>query len=83
MFADFPAQAARELQIGALPVAGQHPARAARSVREQMNGVRLAGGDTMNYWINDFRPQLLDTLKDWDFLLINDSEARLLSGETT
>ena len=34
----------------------------------------------MNYWINDFRPQLLDTLKEWDFLLINDSEARLLSG---
>jgi sugar/nucleoside kinase (ribokinase family) len=53
-----------------------------KSVRQQMNGVRLAGGDTMNYWINDFREELLDTLKDWDFLLINDSEARLLSGET-
>src|SRR5215210_8555045 len=23
-----------------------------RSVREQMNGTRLTGGDTMNYWIN-------------------------------
>ena len=46
-----------------------------------MNGVKLTGGDTMNYWINDFRPQLLETLKQWDFLLINDSEARLLSGE--
>jgi sugar/nucleoside kinase (ribokinase family) len=53
-----------------------------KSVRQQMNGIRLAGGDTMNYWINDFREELLDTLKDWDFLLINDSEARLLSGET-
>ena len=52
-----------------------------RSVRAQMNGVQLTGGDTMNYWINDFRPQLLETLKQWDFLLINDSEARLLSGE--
>ncbi len=51
-----------------------------KSVRAQMNGVRLTGGDTMNYWINDFRPQLLDTLKEWDFLLINDSEARQLSG---
>jgi sugar/nucleoside kinase (ribokinase family) len=47
-----------------------------------MNGVRLAGGDTMNFWINDFRTELLETLKDWDFLLINDSEARLLSGES-
>ena len=35
----------------------------------------------MNYWINDFRDELLETLKRWDFLLINDSEARLLSGE--
>jgi len=52
-----------------------------RSVRDQMSRVRLTGGDTMNYWINDFRPELLETLKQWDFLLINDSEARLLSGE--
>jgi sugar/nucleoside kinase (ribokinase family) len=53
-----------------------------RNVRAQMTHVRLTGGDTMNYWINDFRPQLLETLKQWDFLLINDSEARLLSGES-
>ncbi|HXF26090.1 MAG TPA: PfkB family carbohydrate kinase [Bryobacteraceae bacterium] len=52
-----------------------------KSVRDQMNGVRLVGGDTMNYWIRDFRGELLDTLKCWDFLLINDSEARMLSGE--
>ena len=52
-----------------------------KSVRMQMNGLKLAGGDTMNYWINDFRAALLETLAEWDFLLINDSEARLLSGE--
>jgi sugar/nucleoside kinase (ribokinase family) len=52
-----------------------------RSVRSQMTAPRLAGGDTMNYWINDFRSELLETLKQWDFLLINDSEARLLSGQ--
>jgi len=51
-----------------------------RSVRAQMTAPRLAGGDTMNYWINDYRDELLATLKQWDFLLINDSEARLLSG---
>jgi sugar/nucleoside kinase (ribokinase family) len=53
-----------------------------RSVLAQMARPRLAGGDTMNFWINDFRGELLETIKDWDFLLINDSEARLLSGET-
>ena len=52
-----------------------------RSVRNQMSNVQLTGGDPMNYWINDVRPALLETLKQWDFLLINDSEARLLSGE--
>jgi len=51
-----------------------------RSVREQMNGVRLTGGDTMNYWIRDYRNELLETIRDWDFLLINDSEARMLAG---
>ena len=52
-----------------------------RGVREQMNGLRLAGGDTMNYWIKDYREELLGTIRGWDFLLINDSEARMLSGE--
>jgi sugar/nucleoside kinase (ribokinase family) len=53
-----------------------------RNVRAQMNGVRLAGGDTMNFWIKDFRSELLTTIAEWDFLLINDAEARMLSGET-
>jgi sugar/nucleoside kinase (ribokinase family) len=52
-----------------------------KSVRAQMTRLKLAGGDTMNYWIKDFRDELLATLKEWDFLLINDAEARLLSGE--
>jgi sugar/nucleoside kinase (ribokinase family) len=52
-----------------------------RSVREQMNGLRLTGGDTMNYWIKDYRDELLETIRQWDFLLINDAEARMLSGE--
>ncbi len=53
-----------------------------KTVRDQMESLRLVGGDTMNFWINDFRSELLETLKGWDFLLINDSEARLLSGES-
>ncbi|MEP6715721.1 MAG: PfkB family carbohydrate kinase [Terriglobia bacterium] len=53
------------------------------AVQAQMNGsLRLVGGDTMNYWISDFRDDLLKTIANWDFLLINDSEARMLSGET-
>jgi sugar/nucleoside kinase (ribokinase family) len=52
-----------------------------RGVRAQMDRVKIAGGDTMNYWIRDFRGELLETLKEWNFLLINDSEAHMLSGE--
>ncbi|MGC9971310.1 MAG: PfkB family carbohydrate kinase [Bryobacteraceae bacterium] len=51
-----------------------------RSVRAQMDGVRVVGGDTMNYWIRETREELLETIKEWDFLLINDAEARQLSG---
>lgn len=53
-----------------------------KTVRDQMTNLSLVGGDTMNFWINDFRGELLETLKGWNFLLINDSEAKLLSGES-
>ena len=52
------------------------------SVRHQMNGARLVGGDTMNYWINNTHPALLETLKLMDVLIINDAEAKSLAGET-
>jgi sugar/nucleoside kinase (ribokinase family) len=51
------------------------------NVRGQMPGA-MAGGDTMNLWINTTRAELLNAIRDWDFLLINDSEARLLSSES-
>jgi sugar/nucleoside kinase (ribokinase family) len=52
------------------------------SVHHQMKRLRFAGGDTMNYWIQSFRSQLEETIRSWDFLLINDSEARMLAGES-
>lgn len=52
-----------------------------RRVLEQMESLRLVGGDTMNYWIEGRREELLETLARWNALLINDGEARLLSGE--
>ena len=51
-----------------------------RRVREAMPGVKLVAGDTMNYWIKDHRPALLEVLKGLDILLINDTEARMLAG---
>jgi sugar/nucleoside kinase (ribokinase family) len=58
-----------------------HPALQA-AVRQNMGGVRLTGGDTMNFWIQGTRQELKETLKLVDVLLINDGEAKMLAGET-
>ncbi len=52
-----------------------------RGVQSQMHKLRFTGGDTMNWWISQTREDLLETIRGWDFLLINDSEARMLAGE--
>ena len=52
-------------------------------VRRQMPRVKMTGGDTMNLWINNCRPQLAETLKQVDILLINDGEAKLLASDTS
>ncbi|MGC2185749.1 MAG: PfkB family carbohydrate kinase [Terriglobales bacterium] len=51
-------------------------------VRREMKTVRMTGGDTMNYWINNARPQLAETLRLVDVLLINDTEAKSLAAES-
>jgi sugar/nucleoside kinase (ribokinase family) len=51
-------------------------------VRRKMNGVRLTGCDTMNYWIQRTPKELADTLKLVDLLLINDTETKMLAGES-
>ncbi|MBB5064364.1 PfkB family carbohydrate kinase [Granulicella mallensis] len=51
-------------------------------VRSQMPHVKMVAGDTMNYWIGAHRENLLKVLRELDVLLINDAEARMLSGES-
>src|SRR3984885_14078274 len=42
-----------------------------RSVKSQMNGAqKLVGGDTMNYWIADFRAELLKTIRMGPSILV-------------
>jgi sugar/nucleoside kinase (ribokinase family) len=52
------------------------------NVRRSMNGVRLTGCDTMNYWIQGSREELAKTLKLVNVLLINDTEVKMLAHET-
>lgn len=51
------------------------------AVCREMGKVKLIGGDTMNYWIQSARPELLETLKLVNVLLINDGEVKMLAGE--
>ncbi len=50
-------------------------------VLDQIENATLVGMDTMNFWISGSRPALLEVLKRIDFLMLNDEEARMLSGE--
>jgi hypothetical protein len=52
-----------------------------REVLAQVEKPRVVACDTMNYWIKGKPDELRETLAKVDVLLINDQEARELSGE--
>lgn len=52
-----------------------------RDVLEQVEHPRVVACDTMNFWISGKPAELRETLRRVDVLLLNDSEARELSGE--
>ena len=51
-------------------------------VLRQVNSPKLVALDTMNYWIDGSLPALKELLKQVHVLIINDSEAKQLSGKT-
>ena len=50
-------------------------------VLEQVVGPKLVVADTMDLWIRETRDELLDLLKKIDGVVMNDSEAKLLTQE--
>jgi sugar/nucleoside kinase (ribokinase family) len=52
-------------------------------VLRQMEGAELVICDTMNLWISERKAELLDTVKQVDIFVLNDAEARQLTGETS
>jgi sugar/nucleoside kinase (ribokinase family) len=50
-------------------------------VLDQVKEPELVACDTMNYWIQSKRDVLLELLRHIDMLIVNDGEARELSGE--
>ena len=53
-----------------------------RDVLDQLTNPRLVLCDTMNYWIQGKRAELLEIFKRVRILLINEEEARELTGES-
>jgi sugar/nucleoside kinase (ribokinase family) len=83
VFADFDPKLPESYRDAEYVMLGNIQPDLQRSVRAQLKSPRFVGGDTMNYWINDYRERLLATVAEWDFLLVNDSEARLCRAKAT
>jgi len=52
------------------------------SVLRQVERPRLVASDTMNFWIESRRPELMELLAQVDLITLNDGEARQLSERT-
>lgn len=80
VFADFQPEIPAEWRDSEyLFLANIHPALQLH-VLETMNAPRLVALDTMNLWIENTPEELARVLAKVDVLLVNDSEARLLTG---
>ena len=69
------------LDTGFLFLANIHPTLQA-AVRLEMDGVKLTGGDTMNFWIQRTPKELAETLRLVNVLLINDTETKMIAGDS-
>lgn len=52
-----------------------------KQVREQCENAKFVAMDTMNFWISSMKDAVLETIKVVDCVIINDAEARQLTGE--
>jgi len=62
-------------------LANIHPALQSQVI-DQVERPKIIALDTMNFWIQGERDNLIQTLKKVDLLTINEGEARLLAGES-
>ena len=59
-----------------------NPPQLQLSIIEQVSNPNLVVCDTMDFWINEEREALDKTIDRVDILILNDSEAKLLTGES-
>jgi sugar/nucleoside kinase (ribokinase family) len=80
VFAEFKPKLSDESKSSRLLFLGNIQPDLQREVREQMPNAELVALDTMNLWIDNTRESLLRTIKVVDVVIINDAEARQLTG---
>jgi sugar/nucleoside kinase (ribokinase family) len=80
VFADFKPKLSEESKHSRLLFLGNIQPDLQREVREQMPDAELVALDTMNLWIENTRESLVRTIKGVDVVIINDAEARQLTG---
>src|SRR5260370_15535083 len=80
VFADFKPKLSEESKAARLVFLGNIQPDLQREVREQILNAELVALDTMNLWIENTRDSLLRTIKVVDLVIINDAEARQLTG---
>ncbi len=81
VFADFDPIIPEAFQRSSYLCLGNINPELQKKVLLQMSGPKLIVADTMNFWIEGKHDALLDVIKHINVLIINDSEARELSGE--
>jgi sugar/nucleoside kinase (ribokinase family) len=80
VFADFKPKLSEESKTARLVFLGNIQPDLQREVREQIPNAELVALDTMNLWIENTRDSLLRTIRGVDVVIINDAEARQLTG---
>ena len=80
VFADFKPKLSHESRNSRLVFLGNIQPDLQREVREQVPQAELVALDTMNLWIDMAKESLLKTIQGVDVVIINDAEARQLTG---
>jgi sugar/nucleoside kinase (ribokinase family) len=80
VFADFQPKLSADSRDARLVFLGNIQPDLQRGVREQVPQAELVALDTMNLWIDIARESLLKTIRVVDLVIINDAEARQLTG---
>jgi sugar/nucleoside kinase (ribokinase family) len=81
VFAHFQPRLPKALHAARFVFLGNIDPELQHSVLDQIVSPKLVVCDTMNYWIQSKKPTLMELLKRVDILMVNDGEARELSGD--